>query len=72
MMLDGMTYVRPCRVCGGEGRYKQTYTAGCGGGYYTTLGPCDHCDQTGLIYTPTGKAPPRSVLQQIAVRKESS
>lgn len=66
--LEGMDYVRACTVCGGKGSYRQTYNAGCGMGYYTMNGPCAHCDETGFIYLPTGKAPPASVLRQIAAR----
>lgn len=40
-------YVIPCWACKGEGEYKQTYNAGCGGGYYNSTGPCEHCMQEG-------------------------
>lgn len=45
-------YVTVCPMCKGEGEYPQTYTAGCGGGYYKTLGKCDYCD--GMRYRYKG------------------
>lgn len=36
-------YVIDCPLCEGKGEYKQTYTAGCGGGYYQSMGPCEMC-----------------------------
>jgi hypothetical protein len=70
-------YVIPCGWCNGRGEYEQTYTAGCGGGYYRSLGPCDHCRQegkssyngVGYVYRDderyTRKGVPDSVLAQI-------
>jgi hypothetical protein len=37
-----------CTVCDGEGKYEQTYTAGCGMGSYQSIGKCDWCDGHGL------------------------
>ena len=31
---------RLCFACSGRGQYNQTYTAGCGGGYFQSMGPC--------------------------------
>lgn len=65
----GMQRVQPgflaqiCGVCQGEGQYEQTYTAGCGGGYFRSMGGCDHCDGTGMRQ---GNSPaPRSVVDQV-------
>ena len=68
--IEGMEYVRLCNVCEGEGSYDQQYTAGCGGGYYTMRGKCDYCGATGLIYKPTGNAPPVSVLRQMQAAED--
>lgn len=38
-----------CARCGGKGQYEQTYTVGCGGGYYRSMGSCSSCDGTGLV-----------------------
>ena len=54
-----------CAACNGEGRYEQTYTAGCGRGYYTTMGGCDYCDGTGL--RQGGEPAPASVREQVLV-----
>jgi len=35
--------VEVCPICRGKGLYMQTYTAGCGGGYFRMEGPCDYC-----------------------------
>lgn len=56
--------VRLCGSCGGAGQYKQTYTAGCGGGSYQSMGPCDRCKSVGLRYH-TGGDVPISVIAQI-------
>jgi hypothetical protein len=54
---------RLCGVCNGEGEYEQTFTHGCGGGYYRAMSGCDHCDDTGLMQ---GRSPaPASVLEQV-------
>lgn len=71
-------YVRVCGVCEGKGEYKQMYTAGCGGGYYHSMGPCDTCQQEGQAGYMNGvgyiykndlryshKGVPDSVLNQI-------
>jgi len=55
-----------CTVCDGKGEYPQTYTLGCGGGYYTSTGQCDYCAGTGLCqgtghYNPA----PESVREQV-------
>lgn len=36
-----------CKVCKGEGKYRQTYTAGCGFGSFQSMGKCDYCNGTG-------------------------
>lgn len=54
---------RICGVCDGRGEYRQIYTAGCGGGYFKSMGACDYCDGTGLMQ---GRAPaPASVREQV-------
>lgn len=54
---------RVCGVCAGEGRCVQTFTAGCGGGYFQTNAGCDWCDGTGLLQ---GDRPaPASVRAQV-------
>lgn len=42
-------YVKACDMCHGTGEYEQTYTAGCGGGYYRSLGPCEYCKPEGKV-----------------------
>lgn len=52
-----------CEICDGRGEYKQTYTHGCGRGYYSSMGSCDYCDGTGLLQ---GSRPaPDSVREQV-------
>jgi len=58
-------YVKACTVCEGEGRYVQSYNAGCGGGFFSSLGECDYCEGTGLIMKQTGVSAPLSVVNQI-------
>jgi hypothetical protein len=58
-----------CRSCGGKGRYPQTYTAGCGGGTYTSMGECGHCAGVGLRYF-NGNSVPLSVINQILVARQ--
>lgn len=71
-------YVIICGVCGGIGEYKQMYTAGCGGGYYHSMGPCDNCQREGQPRYMNGvgyvykndlrfchKGVPESVINQI-------
>lgn len=54
---------RVCGSCNGEGQYEQTFTAGCGGGYYHSMSGCDYCDGTGLMQ---GRQPaPASVRGQV-------
>jgi len=55
-----------CNVCDGKGAYSQKYTAGCGHGYFQSMGPCDYCRGTGLCqgsgcYNPA----PDSVREQV-------
>lgn len=52
-----------CGVCDGAGKYEQTYTAGCGGGYFRSIGPCDYCRGFGL--TMNGNPAPLSVVNQV-------
>lgn len=52
-----------CWACKGKTRRDQTYTAGCGGGYYTSSGDCEYCDKTGLMQH--SKAAPQSVARQV-------
>ncbi len=58
-------YVEKCYLCSGEGECEQTYTAGCGGGYYRMKGPCVHCKGIGLKYKVNNGDVPFSVLNQI-------
>lgn len=67
-------YVQVCGWCQGKGEYEQTYTAGCGGGLFRSMGPCDHCKHPssgfhkGLGYVmKDGSEVPLSVINQIAV-----
>lgn len=60
-----------CELCGGTGQRKQMYTAGCGGGYYHSMGDCEYCyaglcQGSGFI----NPAAP-SVLYQVLVAAES-
>lgn len=52
-----------CYVCRGQGQYKQMYTAGCGGGYYSSMGECEYCERTGLLIE--NKPAPVSVMYQV-------
>jgi len=55
-----------CFMCQGQGQYEQTYTAGCGGGYYKATGPCDCCGSTGLRQGDGYSSPaPVSVIEQV-------
>jgi hypothetical protein len=50
LMLMGPDFIgRICSICEGKGRYRQTYTAGCGGGYYRSVGDCEYCSSLGLM-----------------------
>jgi hypothetical protein len=59
---------RLCPICEGLGNYRQSYTAGCGGGYYRSTGPCDYCGKTGLLQG--GKPAAESVVIQVLVAAE--
>ena len=67
----GLSRLRPdyiaevCGICNGRGEYDQSYTAGCGGGYYRSSGPCDYCERTGL--TQRNRPAPGSVVNQVLV-----
>lgn len=52
-----------CDTCKGRGEYEQTFTAGCGGGYYHSHSGCDYCDGTGLLQNH--KPAPASVRAQV-------
>lgn len=52
-----------CGVCSGRGQYRKTYTAGCGGGHFSMPGPCDCCEETGLLQN--GCPAPISVVNQV-------
>lgn len=59
-------YLRTCPVCAGVGEHTQTFTYGCGAGYYRALGVCEYCRGIGLTYKGTwGQPAPPSVLEQI-------
>lgn len=59
-------YVTPCPLCGGEGQRLQTYTAGCGGGYYKSMGRCDLCEGWRYVFKATAQKVGESVLAQIS------
>jgi DnaJ-class molecular chaperone len=55
-----------CEVCKGHGRYRQTYTAGCGFGSYESMGSCDYCHSKGLVHMHhRNVAAPESVYNQV-------
>ena len=57
---------RLCFACSGRGQYNQTYTAGCGGGYFQSMGPCAYCGEIGLRYgDETYATAPASVIEQV-------
>lgn len=61
-MIEGFM-ARVCGICDGQGAYEQTYTAGCGGGYFKMSGGCDYCAGTGMRQ---GSDPaPQSVVDQV-------
>jgi len=66
--IEGMDYLETCRMCGGDGEYLQTYTAGCGGGYFSMKGRCDYCEATGIRTINGGKVS-QSHLAQIEARR---
>lgn len=70
-LIGDMDYLETCPFCAGEGRYKQTYTAGCGQGYFTMNGPCDYCAETG-IRTINGGIVTRSHLMQIETYRQAA
>lgn len=52
-----------CWSCHGQCEYEDTYTHGCGKGYYRAFGPCEYCGETGL---QQGDRPaPKSILAQV-------
>lgn len=71
-------YVEKCWRCEGKGEYKQSYTAGCGGGMFNMLGPCSFCSHPeasfgkGLGYRMKDphKEVSSSVINQIKVMNE--
>ena len=70
-------YVEICPACNGAGEYEQTYNAGCGGGLYKSIGPCDYCAHpkrfmTGLGYRMKNRSVvPDSVINQIVIMNKS-
>ena len=58
-----------CPLCEGEGATLQTYTAGCGRGYYKARGPCELCKGASLVIG--GKPAPKSVIQQVIVAADA-
>lgn len=65
MSLNLPSLVRLCGCCDGRGEYEQMYTAGCGGGYYRSMGPCGWCKEQGFVYKATSDPVPSSVRVQI-------
>lgn len=57
--------VEACAICKGHGSYTQLYNAGCGGGYYESIGPCDYCDEVGFRYKLSGDPVGDSIIAQI-------
>ena len=47
--------VEVCAICKGKGSYEQYYNAGCGGGYFPAIGPCDYCQEAGFRYKLSGE-----------------
>lgn len=65
-------YVEVCPVCKGEGEYIQYYSAGCGGGSYESVGPCDYCKTPGSykglgFRMKASVSMPDSVINQLKV-----
>ena len=66
-------YVEKCVWCHGKGEYKQVFTVGCGGGYYSSMGRCEHCTPKdgsgwrgrGYVYKGTNEIVPESVINQM-------
>jgi hypothetical protein len=61
-------YVEICALCDGAGIYEQTYSAGCGMGYYRANGECEWCKGLGIRYARSDSyrdpVLPASVLAQ--------
>jgi hypothetical protein len=47
-------FLKICGCCEGAGHYLQTYTAGCGGGYYQSRGACEYCSRAGEAFCGPG------------------
>lgn len=65
-------YIEVCPYCHGKQRTRQTYTAGCGGGYYQAGGPCPICSEEnhhwcghGFVYKEACIPVSKSVIEQI-------
>jgi hypothetical protein len=63
MMLGPDFNASICHLCNGEAQFEQTYTAGCGGGYYKSMGPCYRCERMGLLQYDKPASP--SVVAQV-------
>lgn len=63
-------YVTLCNWCGGQGRYEQTYTAGCGMGHYRSSGQCGSCNGMGLNYAHGDEVPVSTIRQILNARKD--
>lgn len=63
MLLGPDFYAKVCPICQGEGQHEQLYTAGCGGGYFKSMGGCDYCEGHGLLQGT--KPAPSSVVVQV-------
>lgn len=63
LMLGPEFTAKICSICDGHGEREQTYTAGCGGGYFKSMGPCEYCEEHGLLQN--GKPAPISVVIQV-------
>lgn len=72
-------YVRLCPMCEGAGKYEQTYTAGCGMGYYRSNGNCEICGKhkrygqigPGYVYKATNEPVGDSVVAQIETMRRA-
>ena len=64
--------VEVCAICKGKGSYEQYYNAGCGGGYFPAIGPCDYCHEVGFRYKLSGEPVSDSVIAQIIAQNTNT
>lgn len=64
LMVLGSDFIGTvCPLCEGKGKREQMFTAGCGGGYFRSMGECEYCDGFGLLQN--GNKPSDSVVVQV-------